>query len=66
MKFGIEYMGEQYYRPVDIFGGEEGLKSTIERDLRKKTLCEQNGIRITYIKYDESLDEKYIRTRIGI
>jgi hypothetical protein len=66
LKLGIEYMGEQHYRPVEIFGGEEGLKRTIERDLRKKTLCDQNGIRITYIKYDESLDEQYIRTRIGI
>ncbi len=66
LKHGIEYMGEQHYKPVAIFGGEEGLKSTIERDQRKKILCEQNGIELTYVKYDEGLDEKYIRSRIGI
>jgi hypothetical protein len=66
LKRGIEYMGEQHYKPVEIFGGLEGLKKTIERDLRKKTLCEQNGIHVTCIKYDESLDEKYISTRIDV
>jgi hypothetical protein len=66
LKLAVEYMGEQHYRPVEIFGGEEGLQRTVERDKRKKTLCEQNGIRITYIKYDEPLDEKFVRARIGI
>lgn len=32
----IEYQGIQHFKPVDLFGGEEGFKQTVERDRRKK------------------------------
>lgn len=54
----IECQGEQHFRPVGQFGGEEGFRKTVERDERKARLCEENGIRLFYIRYDESLRER--------
>ena len=45
-KIGIEYQGEQHYKAVDMWGGEESLKTNKERDLRKKQLCRENGVRL--------------------
>ena len=38
----IEFQGEQHFEPVEFFGGIDGYKSTIERDIRKKNLCKKN------------------------
>lgn len=40
---GIEYQGKQHCMPVDFFGGKESYDKQIERDARKKALCEKNG-----------------------
>jgi hypothetical protein len=45
-RIGIEYQGEQHYKPVEIWGGEEGLVENKKRDLRKKALCEKNNVRL--------------------
>lgn len=44
----IECQGIQHFLPVDWFGGEKEFKKTIERDLRKRKLCEKNGIKLLY------------------
>lgn len=46
---GVEYQGIQHHRPVDFFGGDEGFKKTVERDKRKKFLCETHGIWLIYV-----------------
>lgn len=46
----IEYQGLQHDQPVDHFGGEEAHKKTIQRDQKKKRLCEKNGIRLMYVR----------------
>ena len=55
LNVGIEYQGEQHYRPVAVFGGEAGFKALVARDKRKKKLCAENGIRLIYWKYDEAI-----------
>lgn len=40
----IECQGKQHYIPVEIFGGEDGFKKTIELDNIKKRLCKENNI----------------------
>jgi hypothetical protein len=45
----IEYQGEQHRQPVERFGGEEGFQRTVERDDRKRQLCEAHGIRLIYV-----------------
>jgi hypothetical protein len=44
----IECQGKQHFVPVDLFGGEEFYRLTIERDRVKKELCAQHDITILY------------------
>ena len=46
----IEYQGLQHYEPVDFFGGIEAFEKIIERDKRKKSLCEENDCNIIYVR----------------
>lgn len=50
----FEYMGNQHYKPVEIFGGQEAFIKGQERDDRKLQLCEANGVLCVHVKYDES------------
>lgn len=66
----IEYDGEQHFRPVDFFGGEEKFKIQQNNDLRKNVYCEEHNIdliRIPYTDYDkiniEYLLEKFPKLR---
>lgn len=54
LKVAVEYNGIQHYEAVDIFGGEEGLKSTINRDKLKRQKCLNNAVKI--IEVDEGYD----------
>ena len=58
---GIECQGGQHFFPVKYFGGEDGFKQTLERDKRKKKLCEENGVKLLYFgnipNYDTFLGE---------
>lgn len=45
---GIECQGKQHFEAVGHFNGEEGLIQTKERDIRKKKLCDENGIKLLY------------------
>jgi hypothetical protein len=47
----IEYQGEQHYKPLDIFGGEEGLAERRHRDEQKKKLADANGVDLRYWSY---------------
>lgn len=44
----IECQGIQHFKPIDIFGGEEGFKNTQIRDKIKYDLCKEHGIKILY------------------
>lgn len=48
----IECQGEQHFKPVKHFGGYNRYIDTINRDLNKKKLCNDNGIEIVYV-YDK-------------
>ena len=51
----IEYQGRQHFEVVDIFGGEEALRKTIERDKIKFEFCIENTICLLYIRHDEDI-----------
>ncbi len=63
-KLAIEYQGQQHYKPVSLFGGEEGFLQTQERDKLKARLCAGNGIRLIFFRYDETINRKLVETRI--
>lgn len=53
----IEYQGEQHYRPVDYFGGQEQFELQIKHDKIKVSYCKENNIELLCIKYDEDINE---------
>ncbi|MDO8549287.1 MAG: hypothetical protein Q7S39_03920, partial [Ignavibacteria bacterium] len=58
LNLALEYQGQQHFIPVEIFGGEEGLQQTKERDKRKLILSEINGVSLEYIHYNENILER--------
>ena len=44
----IECQGIQHFKPINIFGGEDGFNKCKKRDLKKKKLCEENNITLLY------------------
>ncbi len=48
LNIAIECQGEQHFRPINYFGGEEKYKIQCERDLLKYNLCKEHGITILY------------------
>lgn len=55
---GIEYQGEQHFKPIKYFGGQEIYDILISRDKVKNKLCKEHGIKILYIS-DKTLFNKY-------
>lgn len=59
---GIECQGEQHYKPTN-FGFkndekrlQENFDKQIQRDLKKKKLCEENGIKLLYYTKYKNID----------
>ena len=50
----IEYDGEQHFKSVDYFGGEEALKATKYRDSIKDEYCKENNIPFLRFNYKQS------------
>lgn len=44
----IEVQGLQHYKPVKYWGGEITFQKVVERDKKKKTLCEENNVKLIY------------------
>ena len=44
----IECQGEQHFRPIDFFGGEQRYELTVKRDIAKLNLCKEHNINILY------------------
>ncbi len=44
----IECQGRQHFKGDDYFGKEESFKKTLERDCRKKELCDKNNVKLLY------------------
>lgn len=65
LSLGIEYQGEQHYRPINFFGGEKSFEETVKRDKRKLQLCLTNNTKILYWKYDELITPNTVKARIS-
>lgn len=64
MKVAIEYQGKQHFEPVEIFGGKENFEKQKERDVLKKKLSDENGIKLVYINYWEDITAELIREKV--
>ena len=58
---GIECQGEQHFRPVSVFGGEEKYKQVLERDYRKRSICKQHGIKILYYSDVKNIPDEFLK-----
>lgn len=63
-KLAIEYQGKQHFEPVDIFGGEEGFKKTVERDKEKLRKSKENGVTVLFISCKDKIDEDSLYRRV--
>lgn len=61
--FLIEYDGEQHFRPIDWFGGDDSFKETKIRDEIKNKYCLDKNIPLLRLPY--SLSKEEIRTQIN-
>lgn len=64
-KIGIEYQGAQHYRPVSLFGGDEGLKKRLELDEEKRQKCKTHGVTLIDWRFDEPLTGEFISLKIS-
>ena len=64
LKVAIEYNGRQHFHPVEFFGGQSAFENTIERDARKRKLCEENGVTLLEISYDENTSDEMLLSLI--
>ena len=64
----IEYDGEQHFRPVEYFGGEDGFMRRQHNDKIKTTYCKLNNITLLRIRYDQYvssvLDDFFSNTKL--
>ncbi len=61
LKIGIEYQGAQHYEPIEFFGGQEAFEKTVERDKRKKELCEKHNCMLIYADKGYDLNEIIVK-----
>lgn len=64
LRFAMEYQGIQHFKPLRHLGGEKQFKAVIERDRRKKKLCEAAGICLIYFDASDKLTEDYVEIKI--
>lgn len=63
----IEYQGEQHYKPIEIFGGEEQFKVQQEHDRRKRQYAKDHDIKLLEIWYwDFENIEKILSRELGL
>ena len=60
IRLGIECQGEQHYHPIKAFGGQEEFAKQQVRDTTKANLCNNMGITLEYIKYDENVNQRIL------
>lgn len=64
LNLGLEYQGQQHYKPVTAWGGEKALIALQERDERKRQICKAAGTVLLEVDFTEAITEHYIRGRL--
>lgn len=54
----IEYDGEQHFKSIKWFGGDEALKNVKIRDNIKNKFCQDNNIKLIRISYMDDVELK--------
>lgn len=66
LKLAVEYDGIQHFKPINAWGGEEGLRKTQHRDKIKETKCIKENITLIRFSYKEKefLSKNYVKNKI--
>ena len=64
LNIGIEYQGIQHFKPIEHWGGRTSLEQVMQRDKRKKRLCDENNIKLVYIYYYEEVSRELVENKI--
>lgn len=67
LKCLIEYQGEQHFKIVEYFGGEENFIKQQKYDEEKRKYCERNNIKLIEIPYYDfaKINLDYLKNRMG-
>ncbi len=65
LRIGIEYQGEQHYKPLSHWGGKRGLERHMANDAKKKGLCEKHGVRLVYFTYLDDVTPGSVYERLS-
>ncbi len=64
LRLAIEHQGEQHYRPLTVFGGEEAHLRVVARDQLKRQLCMENGVEVVDFRFDAPLTTASVGSRL--
>ena len=65
ISLAFEYQGEQHFVSIDHWGGLEALEKTKIRDQRKIELCQQHGVALIHINFDDPLNANFCRFKLS-
>lgn len=63
-KILIEYQGEQHYKKINFFGGEEGFLQRKEHDDLKRQYCKRNNIPLIEYSYNETISQEKLLNKL--
>jgi len=63
-KLGLEYQGQQHFHAITAWGGESALVELQHRDVKKRKLCHERGVKLIAVDYAEPLTEPHISERV--
>lgn len=65
LNIGFEYDGEQHFRFIEHFhGSRENFIAARKRDLAKDDVCEEKGIILVRVAYNEPMEKENILCKI--
>lgn len=63
-EIAFEYQGVQHKKPIEYFGGKEGLEKRKKLDLQKENLCKENNVTLIYIYDNEDYSADNLKKRL--
>ncbi|MGY8812790.1 MAG: hypothetical protein ACKVK5_17360 [Pseudomonadales bacterium] len=64
LRLAVEHQGEQHYRPIAVFGGEEAHQRVVERDELKRRLCAENSVEVVDFRFDAPITNAAVKNRL--
>ncbi len=65
LKMAVEYNGQQHYRAVKLFGGQQGFEATQIRDQEKREKAKKAGVTLIEFRYDEDITLENVKKRVA-